>query len=152
MKRRVFLTNCVATGAASFAFGTGLLMPSAVAAAEFDLFQATSADEVLKLLGIADVAASDQIKISAPTIAENGAAVPIGIISSIEGTTEIVAIAAANPKPLAARYTFGKGATPSVETRLKIGKTTDVIAVARANDRYYMAKAHVKVTRGGCGG
>jgi len=149
MERRSFLKDCVVTGAA---FGASLLVPGSAFADEFDPFQATSLDAVLKALGIAGAEASDQIKIRAPKIAENGAAVPVGITSSIEGTTEIIAIAAANPKPLAARYRFGEGATTSVDSRIKMGQTTEVIALVRAGGRYYMAKTEVKVTLGGCGG
>jgi len=152
MNRRHFLRDCVATGVAGAAVGTGLLTPRIANAAEFDPFQARSVDDVLTALGIAGAEASDQITIRAPAIAENGAAVPIGIKSAIEGTTEIITIAAANPKPLAARYRFGKGATASVESRLKIGKTTDVIALVKADGKYYTAKVPVKVTTGGCGG
>ena len=152
MNRRHFLARCVATGAAGAAISTGLLMPGIAGATEFDPFQARSVDDVLKALGIVGTEASDQITIRAPAVAENGATVPIGIQSAIEGTTEIITIAAANPKPLAARYRFGKGATPAVESRLKIGKTTDVIAVVKADGKYYTAKMPVKVTTGGCGG
>lgn len=152
MERRSFLKDCVVTGATGAAFGAGLLPPSIAFANEFDPFQATSVDAVLKALGVAGTEASDRIKIRAPKIAENGAAVPVGITSTIEGTTEIIAIAAANPKPLAARYRFGKGATTSVDSRIKMRETTEVIALVRAGGRYYMAKTEVKVTLGGCGG
>ncbi len=152
MQRRRFLSDCAATGAAGLVFGTGVLVSRTVFAEAFDPFQAQSVDEVLKALGVADAELTDQIKIKAPTVAENGAAVPVHIVSAIDGTTEIIAIAATNPKPLAARYRFGKGATPAVESRLKIGKTTELIAIAKANDKYYLAKTEVKVTRGGCGG
>jgi sulfur-oxidizing protein SoxY len=146
------LRSCLSTAAAGVAIIAGLLTPRAAFAQEFDPFQATSVDAVLKALGIADAQPSDLITIKAPKIAENGAAVPLGISSTIEGTTEIVAIIAKNAKPLAARYKFGKGATASVDTRVKLGKTTDVIAVAKAGGKHYMAKTQVKVTLGGCGG
>ncbi len=152
MQRRRFLRDCAATGAAGLVFGTGVVVSRTASAEEFDPFQAQSVDEVLKALGIADAESTDQIRIKAPAVAENGAAVPVQIVSAIDGTTEIIAIAATNPRPLAARYRFGKGATPAAESRLKIGKTTELIAIAKANDKYYLAKTEVKVTRGGCGG
>jgi sulfur-oxidizing protein SoxY len=152
MKRRLFLKICVATGATGLTIGTGLLTPIPALAQDFDPSQAGSVDEVLKALGITATEPSDQIRIRAPSVAEDGATVPIGITSTIAGTTEIIALAAANPKPLAARYRFEKGATPAVEARLKMGKTTDVIAIVKAEGSYYTAKTEVKVTRGGCGG
>jgi sulfur-oxidizing protein SoxY len=152
MNRRDFLRDCVASGVTGAALGAGLLTPGTAFAKEYDPFQATSVDDALQALGVADAETSDQIRIRAPTVAENGAAVPVQITSSIDHTTEIIAIAAANPKPLAARYRFGKGASPAVESRLKIRKTTDLIAVVKADGKYYTAKTEVKVTRGGCGG
>ena len=97
-------------------------------------------------------AASDQIKITAPKVAEDGASVPVSIESAIEGTSEIITIVSENPKPLAARNRFGEGAVPVVSSRIKMGQTTEVIALVKAGGRYYMAKTKVKVTIGGCGG
>ena len=132
--------------------GMGLLPPSIALAEEPDPFQATSVDAVLRALGVAGAEPSDEIKIVAPKVAENGASVPVGITSSITETTEIITIVAANPKPLAARNRFGKGAAASVESRIKMGRTTELIAVVKAGGRYYMARTVVKVTVGGCGG
>ena len=151
MKRRSFLKNTVV---ASAAISTGILSTNTAFAAKHgnDITKAKSVDEVLKMLGATDVTESKDIKIKAPEIAENGAVVPVGITSSIEGTTEIVSITAANPTPFAARFVLGEGAVPAVKCRFKMGKTTDVIAVVKAGDKFYTAKANVKVTKGGCGG
>ena len=152
MERRNFLKDCLLTGAAGAAFSTGLLTPGEALAEEFDPFQATSVNAVLKALGVSDAEASDRIKITAPKVAENGASVPVVIDSEIEGTTEIITIVSTNPKPLAARNRFGKGAAPSISSRVKMGKTTELIAVVKAGNKFYMAKTDVKVTVGGCGG
>jgi len=154
MKRRSFLKSTIAAGATSAAVGAGLLSPSMVFAESHESgpFKAKSVDEVLKMLGISSPEASDKIKIKAPEIAENGAVVPVGITSDIEGTTEIIIITANNPTPLAAKYTFGESAVPAIKSRFKMGKTTDVIALVKAGDKVYTAKANVKVTKGGCGG
>jgi len=149
MKRRSFLKGSLIAGAA---VSTGLLSPNMAFAEGADPFEAKSVDDVLKALGISGAETSDKIKIKAPEIAENGAVVPVGITSEIEGTTEIISITAANPTPMAAKYTFGEGAVTSVKSRFKMGKTTDVIAIAKAGDKYYTAKTEVKVTKGGCGG
>lgn len=152
MERRQFLKDSTAAGAACIAVSAGILAPGMALAGATDPFQEKSVDEVLEALGAAAAEATDKIKIKAPEVAENGAAVPVEIASSIEGTTEIISIITTNPKPLAARYTFGKRAAPSVQSRFKIGQTTDVIALAKADGKYYTAKAQVKVTKGGCGG
>lgn len=154
MKRRSFLKGTLAAGAASVATGAGLAATSSLAFAEepANPFKAKSVDELLKALGATDAETSDKIKIKAPEIAENGAVVPVGITSEIEGTTEIISITAANPTPMSARYTFGEGAIPAVKSRFKMGKTTDLIAIVKAGDKYYTAKTEVKVTKGGCGG
>jgi len=152
MKRRSFLKGSLIAGATGAVIGAGLLTPGIALAEESGAFAAKSVEDVLKALGAAGAETSDKIKIKAPEIAENGAVVPVGITSELEGTTEIITITAANPTPMSARYTFGEGAVPAVKSRFKMGKTTDVIAVVKAGDKYYTAKKEVKVTKGGCGG
>jgi sulfur-oxidizing protein SoxY len=152
MKRRTFLENCSCFGITSIAYSMGLSASGIAVAAETDPFQATSVEAVLAALGVDSPESTDQIKITAPKIAENGASVPVVITSMIKGTTEIITIVAKNPKPLAARNRFGKRAIPSISSRLKMGETTDVIAVVNAEGTYYTAKTNVKVTLGGCGG
>ena len=140
-------------GGAGWAIGiNGAAVSRDYQAVELDPFQAESVEEVLAALGVESAEPSDRILIRAPTVAEDGKAVPIGIASDIDGTTEIIVIASANPKPLAARYRFKGRATPSVEYRLKIAKTTNLIAIVTAGGRRYRAQTQVKVTRGGCGG
>jgi len=151
MKRRSFLKSTLVASATGVAVGVGILSPN-IASAAAKLNEAKSVDDVLKMLGATGAEASDKIKIKAPEIAENGAVVPVGITSEIEGTTEIISITAANPTPYSAKFTFGEGAVPAVKSRFKMGKTTDVIAVVKAGDKYYTAKTNVKVTKGGCGG
>ena len=152
MERRCFLKDCAVIGATSVACSMGLLTSSIALATESDPFQATSVDAVLAALGVDSPKVSDQIKITAPKVAENGSSVPVAITSMIKGTTEIITIVAENPKPLAAHNRFVKGAIPWVSSRIKMGETTDVIALVKSEDGYYMAKTKVKVTVGGCGG
>ncbi len=152
MKRRKFLKSSFAVSVASLAVSSGLLSPSWASIDEKDPFKAASVEDVLKILGASDAKTSDQIKVKAPEIAENGAVVPIGITSKIEGTTEIMLITAENPTPLSAMFTVGEGADATVKSRFKMGKTTDVITLVKAGDKFYTAKANVKVTKGGCGG
>ncbi len=154
MKRRSFIKTAVVASVTGAVVTGGLIKPEAVMAAAHakDLTKAKSLEEVMDMMGAKDAAESDMIKIKAPEIAENGAVVPVGITSEIEGTTEIVALVSNNPVPYAARYSIGSKGKPAVKSRFKMAKTTDVVAVVKANDKYYMAKSNIKVTKGGCGG
>ncbi len=154
MKRRSFLKSTIVASATGVAVTSGMLSPSNVFAAAMtaDLAKAKSVDEIMTMLGATGATESDKIKIKAPEIAENGAVVPVGITSEIEGTTEIISLTAANPTPFGARYTLGEGAVAAVKSRFKMGKTTDVVVIVKAGDKFYTAKTNVKVTKGGCGG
>ena len=154
MERRKFLKGTIVASATGAAVAAGLLKPSMALAEKHgnDPFQAKSLDEVLKMMGAVDAEVSDKIKLKAPEIAENGAVVPVGVTSKIEGTTEIALITVENPAPLSAKYMLGEGAIPSIKSRFKMGKTTDVVVLVKAGDKFYTAKANVKVTKGGCGG
>ena len=154
MKRRSFIKTAFVASATGAAITGGLLSPTIVFAEshEKDLFKVKSLEEALKILGAVEAKESEMIKIKAPEIAENGAVVPVGITSEIEGTTEIVALVSNNPMPFAAKYTFGEGTKASVKSRFKMAQTTDVVAVVKANDKFYTAKSNIKVTKGGCGG
>ena len=154
MKRRIFLKGSVATGAVGMAIGAGLLTPRMVLAAwPKAAFEATSVDAAVSgLFGSGSLTDSDQIKIKAPDIAENGAVVPITVETGVSGAESISVIAEKNAQPLAASFMLGKGAEGYVSTRIKMGKTSDVIAVVKANGKAYSARKNVKVTIGGCGG
>ena len=154
MKRRSFIKTAFVASATGVAVTGGLLAPKTVFAESHakDFTQAKSLEDALKMMGATEASESDMIKIKAPEIAENGAVVPVGITSEIEGTTEIVALISNNPTPYAAKYTIGSKAKAAVKSRFKMAKTTDVVAVVKANDKFYMAKSNIKVTKGGCGG
>jgi sulfur-oxidizing protein SoxY len=154
MKRRIFLKGSVATGAVGMAIGAGLLTPRMVLAAwPKAAFEATSVDTAVSgLFGSGALTDSDQIKIKAPDIAENGAVVPITVETGISGAESINVIAEKNAQPLAASFVLGAGAEGYVSTRIKMGKTAKVIAVVKAGDKLYSAGKEVKVTIGGCGG
>jgi len=153
MKRRIFLKGSLATGAIGMAVSTGLLTPRiSLAAWAKDAFEATDVNGALAgLFGTSDLTGSDNIKIKAPDIAENGAVVPVSV------TTDLVAesisiIAEKNASPLAASFILGADTEGYVSTRIKMGKTSSVIAVVKANGKLYSTGKEVKVTIGGCGG
>jgi sulfur-oxidizing protein SoxY len=135
------------------ALGLLLLKPfAALAAWNEQAFGAKSAADALKTLGAPSPAASKDIVIEAPQIAENGAVVPIEIASNIAGTTAIAVLIEKNPFPLAGKFEFKEGALPYVKLNVKMGETSDVRVVATAGGKHYAASREIKVTIGGCGG
>jgi sulfur-oxidizing protein SoxY len=88
----------------------------------------------------------------APDIAENGAVVPIDVVSNIPNTSSIAILVKKNPFPLAALFEFSNGALADVSVRLKVAETSAIIAIAKADGKTYTAQKEVKVTVGGCGG
>ncbi len=150
MKRRVFLKGSMAAGTVGIAVTAGLLAPQAVLAA-WDK-KAFAAKTVSDALGGGATTPSDDIKIKAPDIAENGAVVPVNVKSSIAGAESVTILAEKNGTPLVAKFMLGEGAMADVSTRIKMGKTGDVIAIVTAGGKMHAARKSVKVTIGGCGG
>jgi sulfur-oxidizing protein SoxY len=154
--RRAFLKASVALSAYSLAAATGLISPLAQAEWVAELFAAAPLEEtVKKSLNIDNLEAinlSDRIELKLPSIAENGAVVPITVTSTLELVEQIFIFVAANPVPLAAVFELSPALEPIVSTRLKLAETCDVIVVAKAGGQLYKTSQTVKVTIGGCGG
>ena len=135
------------------AFGTALLKPGrALAARNQGAFEAKSAVDAMRSLGVSNAEDSKDIVIRAPDIAENGAVVPIDITSNIPGTTSISVFIEKNPFPYTGTFDFAAGAVPFVHLRAKLGESTPVRVVVAANGKFYTTAKEVKVTIGGCGG
>jgi len=151
--RRSVLKGVWAVGALATAVAAGLLSPArALAAWNKGAFEAKSAAEAMKALGISNAMDSKDIQIRAPEIAENGAVVPIDITSDIPGTTSISVFIDKNPFPYTGTFDFSQGAVPYVHLRVKMGESSPVRVVVAAGGKYYTAAQEVKVTIGGCGG
>jgi sulfur-oxidizing protein SoxY len=134
-------------------FGTALLKPGrALAARNEGAFEAKSAVDAMKALGITDATESSDIVIRAPDIAENGAVVPIDVTSNIAGTSAIWVLIEKNPFPYAGGFDVSQGAVPFVHLRVKMGSTSPVRVVVAAGGKFYTTAKEVKVTIGGCGG
>jgi len=132
----------------------GLLAPLDALAATWnkEAFGAKTAADALKSIGAADAAASNDIVIEAPEIAENGAVVPIEVTSNVPGTRSIAVVVEKNPFPLVAKFDFMEGALPYVKVNVKMGETSDVRIIAEAGGKSYTASKNIKITIGGCGG
>jgi sulfur-oxidizing protein SoxY len=115
-------------------------------------FDTKSVPDTVKALGGASAAESADIAITAPDIAENGAVVPVGVVSKIPNTQAVYILVDKNPNALAAGFTLPTGTEANVSTRIKMGQTSNVTALVKADNKFYFANKEVKVTLGGCGG
>ncbi|AWI75471.1 thiosulfate oxidation carrier protein SoxY [Parazoarcus communis] len=131
----------------------GLIKPElAEAAWNKSAFDAKTLDTAMSAMGAGKPVESADVQITAPDIAENGAVVPVGVVSNLPNTEQISIMIEKNPNMLAATFDIPAGTLPDVQTRVKMGQTSDVYAVVKADGKYYMAKKEIKVTLGGCGG
>jgi len=150
--RRNVLKGTASAGAVAVAVLAGLLKPNQVLAAPRSAFEAKNVGEVLKGMGASDLFDSKDIIIKSPDIAENGAVVPVEVISGITGTTKIAIVAEKNATPLVADFSLLGGAMGFISTRIKMGQTGLIRVVVTADGKSYTATKEVKVTVGGCGG
>jgi sulfur-oxidizing protein SoxY len=130
-------------------------LPKAVLAAAWPAgaFKATEADAALDtLLAGETVTPSEQIELTTPEIAENGAVVPISVSTTLKEVQSISIVVENNPRPLAANFEIPPGTLPEIASRIKMGETSDVIAVVKTANGTFSTKRMVKVTIGGCGG
>ncbi len=153
MNRRTLLKRTLAVSAVSVAVSAGLLTPGQVLAAypkaAFDAKEAGAA--LSAALGSSSYEHSDDIKIQAPDIAENGSVVPVTVSSDLTNVESITILAEANGTPLVASFNLS-GSEAYISTRIKMGKTGNVVAVVKSGGKLYANKKEVKVTIGGCGG
>jgi len=111
-------------------------------------------------LGTTHVPVSTKIRVSAPTIAENGGAVPVSVVvdwpmTEADYIESVYLFVEHNPLPLTSEYHFtpANGVAYFAE-RIKMAKTDRIRVIAKTNKGKLMAAAprEVKVTIGGCGG
>lgn len=164
MKRRKFLGISV-VGVAAVA-GSGMLMPAIAHAANVAgwpaaAFDAKALDAAMKdSIGTTSVKVSPKVHLTAPTIAENGAAVPVTVavdypMTDADYIESIYLYVDHNPTPLASAFHFSAdNGQAYFQARIKMAKTDMVRAVAKTNKGVLMASKpqEVKVTIGGCGG
>ena len=152
-RRRSFLQAFGSAGILAGLVGGGLLRPGQALAVDFNraAFDARSAADALRLIGATAAETSADIVLKTPEIAENGAAVPIEVISNIPGTTRLSVLVDKNPFPLALQFNFTPPAVARFQAKLKMGESSRLRVVATAGGRHYTVFREVKVTAGGCG-
>ena len=153
LQRREALTAGGGLGLLGLLAAAGLITPGQ-ARAEWNkaAFDAKTVEETLKALGAGTPANSADVQLTAPDIAENGAVVPVGVVSTLAGVEAIAILIEKNPNPLAASFVLPAGTEATVQTRVKMGQTSDVYALVKVGGQFLMAKKEIKVTLGGCGG
>lgn len=146
--RRNFLKTTVIAGV------YGLLNSATVHAKWLEgLFSSSTLEDSLSYsFKTEEIALSDDIELKLPTIAENGAVVPITVTSTLENVEQVYIFVEQNPIPLVAVFDLSPDVDAFVSARIKMAKTSDVIAVVKAQSTLYKAQQLVKVTIGGCGG
>ncbi len=135
-------------------FGGLGLLHSGAALAEWNkaTFAAKTLDELFAAMGVIALERSDLIQLTVPEIAENGAVVPVTVVSTLPGTEQISILVAKNPLLLSASFIIPSGTEGRITTRVKMGGTSNVIALIKADGKFYRSSKEVKVTAGGCGG
>ncbi len=152
--RRKFLCTLAVSSTYVATVAAGWLHPVRLLAAQWNeaAFDARALADALKYIGATATIDSDQIQLKAPEIAENGAIVPVEIVSRIPATQSIYIIADKNPQPLVAIFDITGDMEPFISTRIKMGESSKVRVLVKAAGRFYVATQEVKVTIGGCGG
>jgi sulfur-oxidizing protein SoxY len=102
-------------------------------------------------VGPAGIESTSLLTFTIPSVAEDGAVVPVSLESRIAHTDRLVLFAEKNPFPLLAAFDFAAPALPFVTLRVKLNATGRVVALARANGRYHLVERSVRVVVGGCG-
>lgn len=153
MQRRDFLQAFGSAAALAPLVVAGLLSPTRALAVSFNraAFEARTAADALRLIGAAGAETSRDIQLKAPEVAENGAAVPIEVASSIPGTTRLSILIERNPLPLALQFNFAGEASPRFQAKLRMAESSRLRVVATAGGKHYTVFREVKVTVGGCG-
>jgi sulfur-oxidizing protein SoxY len=153
MKRRNFIKNSILFAGALAVAPSAILSNQAYAAwpkKSFDIKDLS--DSVKSVYGHNNLEESSKVKLKAPSIAENGAIVPINVSTTLDNVESIMIFVENNPQPLSSGYQLTSLAQPSIGTRLKMGKTSNVMAAVKSGDKIYTSTQEVKVTIGGCGG
>lgn len=147
MQRRDFVK--LLSGALAFA----LIAPINAFAAMWNkaAFETVKLNEAEKNLEISGEKLSQDILITVPDKAENGAIVQVEVKSNIPNTEAISIFVEKNPTPLIAHFKFSNGAEAFVVTRIKMAETSDVKVVVKAGNQYFTNAKNVVVLENGCG-
>lgn len=152
--RRKFVKKIVSIGACGLMLSSGILHASLNSIKRIkENFSPESYENIIaRLFNGSKFKRSHKIKFSRlPRVAENGAAVPLTVSSSIKNISKISILVDKNPHPLIAEFYLSDAVSAHVSARIKMAKTSSVIAIVEAEGILYRKTQKVKVTKGGCG-
>ena len=154
-QRREMLYKALAT-----ALSMGVLTPADVWGRELYPFEkdwngriyaAKRVDYLIRAMGDEGIyQPSDQVKIEAPSLVEDGALVPVSVQSFIPGTDYLALFCEANPYPVCVGFHVMPGTVPAFNTRIKVAQFSQVMCLARTPQGWFYADTDVDVTIGGC--
>ena len=128
------------------------LFPRLSQADQAAAFEASQFDAVLAALGSRAPIESQQLALSGPDFADNGASVPLGVSSSLADISMLLLLVEKNPTALVALFRPGQGVAANFAIRAKLVESSEVYAVAiTADGAAYFARKSVQVTQGACG-
>jgi len=150
--RRLLLKAASSAGLVATAIAAGLLKPGR-SLADWDsaAFSATRLTDALAAIGASSATTSLDVVVKTPDTAENGAVVPVEVVTTLPDVESIAILAEKNPTPLIAQYTLSDF-DGMLTTRIKMRETAKVRAIVKAGGKFYTAAREVRVTIGGCGG
>lgn len=149
-RRRFVLKLAFGPVVVALAAAAGLLRSSRAPAAEWskDAFSAATMEDALRILhGTHATVPSGAIKIQAPFLVENSAAVAVAVSTSLPDVQSISILVARNKQPLAAHVNFS-GALPYFATNIKMSFNSDVHFVVKSGDKLHSAKQLIKIAAG----
>jgi len=149
VNRRSFLRSIFSTITGCLA---SLHLPEAIAAwPERHFDRGEFAFQFQQLFGGQTIVDSNEINITLPEVAENGAVVPITISSELEQVSRIYIWVEKNPTPLAAEFEVDETIAVYLTARIKMAESCPVIIIVEQGNRLLRAQQWVKVMQGGCG-
>lgn len=152
LTRKELFNRISASSVFVFAFGSLLPFPfRGWANWNQDAFHSRHYQKALEsLYGSNVIKKTNNIKIQAPDVAENGASVPITVSTSIKDIENLSIFIENNPLPLIASYNLSKNAIPNFSVRVKIAKSSPIHVVVKSQGKLLSSSKKIHVSVGGC--
>lgn len=103
-----------------------------------------------ELLGKSPKMVAHPLSLEIPSVAENGALVPLTMTGSAD-VESLYLLAEGNPGPLLAEFHFRGTALPKVSLRVKLNQSGPVTALSHTQSGWVRLDRDVRVAIGGCG-
>lgn len=94
---------------------------------------------------------TDLIRLDLPDTAENGAVVPLGIVSQLESVETLYVFVEKNPTPLVAEFELSPWVMAQITARIKMAESCRVVVIAQTPQQLFRCSRWVNVVHGGCG-